>query len=328
MALTGIALQLRPKHRAIQNPSFIYFSSSTSDSNVGNQNTLSSSQYQFQSQSSLYSYFSDVRASLKQQQSPQQKYRQQPSKCSLSSSQTPSEVASLEDIRKNRSGFRRRSAVPTPEDKSSSSSPPLPPSQPISFQELCKRNVISKGEISTNEASIGGRYAIRESLKQHRSLGKNPKEPLRVPPPLRCRSARGLMIMRRRRDKQVASLEEIRKNFSEFRCRSAGGQVVVVISVSSDVSTHLIPGALQVKCDIKRRKFHNECSEARYLSGQFGGTPNFMLAPLKEQLVEKGIAIQITYHPRNRNMSFRKSEMNLKCPESDCESACVQGNTF
>ncbi|CAL5440254.1 unnamed protein product [Camellia sinensis] len=196
MALIGIALQLRPKHRAIQNPSFIFFfSSSTSDSNVGDQNTLSSSQSQFQSQSSLYSYFSDVRASLKQQQSPQQKYRQQPSKCSLSSPQTPSEVASLEDIRKNRSGFRRRSAVPTPEDKSSSSSPPLPPSQPILFQELCKRNVISKGEISTNEASIGGRYAIRESLKQHRSLGRNPKEPLRVPPPLCCRSTRGLMVL-------------------------------------------------------------------------------------------------------------------------------------
>ncbi|KAI7986624.1 hypothetical protein LOK49_LG14G01629 [Camellia lanceoleosa] len=56
---------------------------------------------------------------------------------------------------------------------------------------------------------------------------------------------------------KVASLEEIRKNLSEFHCHSAGGQVVVVISVSSDVSTHLIPGALQVKCDIKRRKFHN-----------------------------------------------------------------------
>ncbi|KAI7985186.1 hypothetical protein LOK49_LG14G01630 [Camellia lanceoleosa] len=198
MALTGIALQLRPKHRAIQNPSFIYFfSSSTSDSNVEDQNTLSSSQSQFQSrsQSSLYSYFSDVKASLKQQESPRHKYRQQPSKCSLSSPQTPSEVASLEDIRKNHSAFRRRSAVSTPEDKSSSSSPPLPPSQTISFQELCKRNVISKGEISTNETSIGCRYAIRESLKQHRSLGRNPKEPLRVPPPLRCRSARGLMVL-------------------------------------------------------------------------------------------------------------------------------------
>ncbi|XP_028116794.1 uncharacterized protein LOC114314509 [Camellia sinensis] len=155
MALTGIALQLRPKHRTIQNPSFIhFFSSSTSDSNVEDQNTP------------------DVKASLKQQQSPQQQYRQQPSKYSLSSPKTPSKVASLEEIRKNLSEFRRRSAVPTPGDKSSSSSPPLPPSQPISFQELYKRNVISKGENSTNEASLRGRYsfdAIRESLKQLRS---------------------------------------------------------------------------------------------------------------------------------------------------------------
>ncbi|GMQ09081.1 hypothetical protein CsSME_00052565 [Camellia sinensis var. sinensis] len=152
MALTGIALQLKPEHRAIQNPSLIhFFPSSTPDSNVEDQNTPSSSpsqsQPQSQSQSSFSSYFSDVKASLKHQQSPQQQHQQQPSKYSVSSAQTPS---------------------------------------------------------------------------------------------------------------KVASLEEIRKNLSEFRCRSAGGQVVVVISVSSDVSTHLIPGALQVKCDIKRRKFHNE----------------------------------------------------------------------
>ncbi|GFZ04041.1 S15/NS1, RNA-binding protein [Actinidia rufa] len=168
MAATAVALQLRSKHRAIRNPSAIHFfsSSSISDSNAENQNTTSSSSSPpppSQSQTSISSYFSDVKASLKKQAPPQQ--RQPPKPFYPSSAQTPtSKVASFEEIRKNLSEFRRRSAVPPPEGK--------PLSQHISLEELYKRNVMSKAEDFANEAGKGGRLsfeAIRESLSQLRS---------------------------------------------------------------------------------------------------------------------------------------------------------------
>ncbi|KAI7986623.1 hypothetical protein LOK49_LG14G01628 [Camellia lanceoleosa] len=72
----------------------------------------------------------------------------------------------------------------------------------------------------------------------------------------------------------------------------------------------------------------SKSSEARYLSGQFGGTPNFMLPPLKEQLVEK------YFHPDNISSSekpkheLQKVRDEFKMSESDCGSARVQCNTF
>ncbi|CAK9169745.1 unnamed protein product [Ilex paraguariensis] len=180
MASTAISLQLRPKHRPFRNPNFLhYFSSSTPDPNAEPQNpttstsSSSSSSSQSQSQASFSSYFSDVKASLKHQSPPQPPRKP----FSLSSPSNPPQAppskvaASLEEIRKNLSEFRRRSAAPLPDDKSQSSSQS---SRHISFQELYKRNVISKGEDSnTNEASKGGGKlsfdAIRESLRHLRS---------------------------------------------------------------------------------------------------------------------------------------------------------------
>ncbi|GFZ17227.1 hypothetical protein Acr_26g0004970 [Actinidia rufa] len=174
MAATAVALQLRSKHRAIRNPTTIHFlsSSSTSDANAEDQNTTSSSSSPSPppslSQTSISSYFSDVKASLRQKAPSQQ--RQPPKPFYPSSAQTPtSKVASLEEIRKNLSEFRRRSAVPLPEDRTSS---PPPSSQHISFQELYKRNLTSKGEDSANESGKGGVIAfeaIRESLRNLRS---------------------------------------------------------------------------------------------------------------------------------------------------------------
>ncbi|KAI7986618.1 30S ribosomal protein S15 [Camellia lanceoleosa] len=393
MALTGIALQLRPKHRTIQNPSFIhFFSSSTSDSNVEDQNTPSSSPSpspspspsQSQSQSSFSSYFSDVKASLKQQQSPQQQYRQQPSKYSLSSPKTPSKVASLEEIRKNLSEFRRRSAVPTPGDKSSSSSsPPLPPSQPISFQELYKRNVISKGENSTNEASLRGRYsfdAIRESLKQLRSNAeKNNQVSINDPMSLskfkesfKLRpvdpNARDSTVMiggsdelpasvfaREMREKKEPESPAMKTEFVKSYSQEELGMKLRKLRPEAKTENWFSLGELNERL-MKLREMEEKETESKVggisfrdlresleklkisdnektkrqtiqrldILGQFGGTPNFMLSPPKEQLVEK------YFHPDNMSSSeklkleLQKVRDEFKMSESDCGSARVQ----
>ncbi|KAL7162192.1 hypothetical protein ACSBR2_042633 [Camellia fascicularis] len=60
------------------------------------------------------------------------------------------------------------------------------------------------------------------------------------------------------------------------------------------------------------------------ISGQFGGTPNFMLAPPKEQLVEK------YFHPDNISSlekpkhELQKVRDEFKMSESDYGSARVQ----
>ncbi|KAF8409027.1 hypothetical protein HHK36_005099 [Tetracentron sinense] len=115
------------------------------------------------------SAFSDVKASLRQSP-PSQRIFPSPSRESPSfSSIKPSKVASLEEIRKNLSEFRHRSAAPLLDETSSSSSS----SQTISFQVLYKKNVIGKGE----EVNIGdgtgksGKLsfeAIHKSLRQLR----------------------------------------------------------------------------------------------------------------------------------------------------------------
>ncbi|KAE7997259.1 hypothetical protein FH972_001907 [Carpinus fangiana] len=176
------ALQLRPKHRTLHNPSLVnLFSTSPTppDPTPADQSPSSTStsphpaQSQSQSQPSFSSYFSDVKASLKQRQQQGQRRPTNPLSPSLSK---PSKVASLEEIRKNLSEFRLRSTVPPPTEPNSSSST-LSSSQHISFQELYKRSVAANAdENSANAESdpgkVGGRLsfeAIRESMRQLRS---------------------------------------------------------------------------------------------------------------------------------------------------------------
>ncbi|KAF5466825.1 hypothetical protein F2P56_016716 [Juglans regia] len=191
------ALQLRPKHRTLHNPSLVHLFSTSStppEPTSADQSPPSASSDPSESQSSLSSYFSDVKASLKQQQQQQRRpaspFSQRnptipakPSSPLDSSFSKPSKIASLEEIRRNLSEFRLRSSVPplsrpnsahatTPSSESSS--------QHISFQELYKRNVSEKAdENGTNTASGAGKFgrsggklsfeAIRESLRQLRS---------------------------------------------------------------------------------------------------------------------------------------------------------------
>ncbi|KAL2506946.1 uncharacterized protein Fot_30593 [Forsythia ovata] len=91
----------------------------------------------------------DVKASLQQESSIQN--RSQISHKTLSFSKStpqtpPSKIASLEEIHKNLSEFCCCSAVQPP--SSSTTSPPSHSGQPISFQKLYKRNILSKTEES------------------------------------------------------------------------------------------------------------------------------------------------------------------------------------
>ncbi|PQQ08429.1 uncharacterized protein Pyn_38426 [Prunus yedoensis var. nudiflora] len=107
---------------------------------------------------------------------PQQQRRPIPQNPSFSNhplSRT-SGVASLEEIRKNLSEFRLRSAVPEPTDSNSApsqqSSTAQGSAQQISFHDLYKRNVLGKSE--DPNANKGGKLsfdAIRDSLKKIKS---------------------------------------------------------------------------------------------------------------------------------------------------------------
>ncbi|KAK4858039.1 hypothetical protein QYF36_010016 [Acer negundo] len=142
-----MALHLcRPKYRFPKNPSLIHlFSTSSSNDDDDNKNDSKNS-------SSFNSYFSDVKASLKKQ-----------------STQTTSS-SSLEEIRKNLSEYRQRSAVPPPITEPNPAASQSP--QHISFQELYKRNQsLSENQSNEMKPAIGklSFEAIRESLRQMKS---------------------------------------------------------------------------------------------------------------------------------------------------------------
>ncbi|PSS07547.1 30S ribosomal protein [Actinidia chinensis var. chinensis] len=378
MAATAVALQLRTKHRAIRNPSAIHFFSysSTSDSNAENQNTTSSSSSSSsssppsQSQTSISSYFSDVKASLKKQAPSQQ--RQPPKPFYPSSAQTPtSKVASLEEIRKNLSEFRRRSAVPPPEGK--------PLSQHISLEELYKRNVMSKAEDFANEAGKGGRLsfeAIRESLSQLRSnatknqvVNNNPmslskfKESFKLGPvDLNARDSRvviggtervpasvfekekrgaespamktefvkmynykelGTKLRKLRPEAKGENwflLEELNERLMKLREMEVKETESRIVGDSfKDLRDSLIK--LQISDNEKTKK---QTIQRLDILGHIGGTPNFMLAPPKEHLVE------MYFHPDNMSSSeklkleLQKVRDEFKMSESDCGSSRVQ----
>ncbi|KAL6996674.1 hypothetical protein U1Q18_006803 [Sarracenia purpurea var. burkii] len=392
MAATAVVVLLGSKRRTIRNPKFLhFFSSSTPDSNAEDQNPPSSSpsappsqsqsQPQPQPQSSFSSYFSDVKASLKQQP-PQQQQRQPRKPFTLfstpSSPQPASNVASLEEIRKNLSEFRRRSAAPPPDDKSSS---PPPFSQPISFQELYKRNVISKDDDSGNEASKGGKLsfeAIRESLRQLRSnvaknqVGNNDpmslskfKESFKLRPV--DPNARDSTVVIGGTGKLPASVfaKEMKEKDTESPAMKTEfvkmysyeelGQKLRNLRPEAKRDNWFSLGELNERL-VKLREMEEKETESRFggvtfkdlreslirmrisddektkkqtiqrlnVLSQLGGTPNFMLAPPKENLVEK------YFHPDNMssseklNLELQKVRDEFKMSESDCGSARVQ----
>ncbi|KAI3463445.1 hypothetical protein Pfo_020108 [Paulownia fortunei] len=169
-------LRLRPNAYARPHPFPLHHYSSSSDpdplSDIPQPEPFREPDSATQTQSSVSSYFNEVKASL-QKEPPQQNRHQTPRKpfsfSNRSPPQTtpPSRTASIEEIRRNLSEFRLRSAAPPPS------------SSTISLQELYKRNVISKADdTSTSDSptetpsvglAAGGKLsveAIRANLRQ------------------------------------------------------------------------------------------------------------------------------------------------------------------
>ncbi|OMP01482.1 Ribosomal protein S15 [Corchorus olitorius] len=170
-----MALHLaRPKRRSLTNPSLFHLFSTSSNNPNNNDESSSNGRNSDNNSSSFSSYFSDVKASLKQQpkERPPSPFSRNPTNPSVPTSNPIPVAASFEEIRKNLSEFRRRSAVPPPTDSSPTQSQSQ--SQPsISFQELYKRNVLGKQQGESNESPAmspaGGKLsfdAIRQSLRQ------------------------------------------------------------------------------------------------------------------------------------------------------------------
>ncbi|EEF31913.1 uncharacterized protein LOC8283083 [Ricinus communis] len=181
----------RPKHRSLTNPSLIHLFSTSSSQNdnasLSPPSQEQQQQQQQQQQTSFSSYFSDVKASLKQQQQDPQSQNKPnfpPLRTPASISKPTSKIASLEEIKKNLAEYRLRSSVPPPTESSSFnttfSDQQQRQTQHISFQDLYKRNMIGKSEnfsgsdngSNKSNKPASGRFsmdAIRESLRQMKS---------------------------------------------------------------------------------------------------------------------------------------------------------------
>ncbi|KAA8541964.1 hypothetical protein F0562_023116 [Nyssa sinensis] len=371
MAAT-MALQLRPKHRPFRNRFIQFFSSSTSDPDVEDQKNNSSPPSQ--SQPSFSSYFSDVKASLKQE-SPQPRQPRKPFSFSStpSSSPNPSKVASLEEIRKNLTEFRRRTAASPHDDH-------------ISFQDLYKRNVIPKDEESNSETSQGGKLsfdAIRRSLQQLRSnaaqnqaqgggTGNESLSLSKYQQTLKLRPADpngknstfviggtdklpASVFGKEMREKKEAKSAAMKTEFVKMYSYGELGEKLRMLRPEGKGGNWFSLGELNERL-MKLREFEEKETNSRIggvafkdlreslltlkmsendkakrsslqklnVLSQLGGTPNFMLAPPKEQLIEK------YFHPDNMSSSekmkveLKKVRDEFKMSESDCGSARVQ----
>ncbi|XP_010265700.1 PREDICTED: uncharacterized protein LOC104603378 [Nelumbo nucifera] len=384
--MAAMALRLRSScSRTIRNPSFVqFFSSSSPDSDDGDDKK------DIQSSPST-PYFSDIKASLKQASPPRRFPQSPPKDIPPLATAKPSKIASLEEIRKNLSEFRRRSSPPPPDEKPSSSSS----SETVSFQELYKRNVVEKseGENAGARSAKGGKLsfeAIRESLRQLRSSTGNqnmndryrgqadrgskvldpmsleafknslklqPQEPSSTPSvfggsetlpvsvfgkemrekdkePQEMKTEflkmysygelgeklRMLRPANNKKDKNWFSLRELNERLMklrEFEEKEADSRIGGVSF--KDLRDSLV--RLRMSDDDKAKKSSMQRLD---ILGQLGKTPNFMMAPPKEHLVEK------YFHPDNMSsaekmkLELKRVRDEFKMSESDCGSARVQ----
>ncbi|XP_057968446.1 uncharacterized protein LOC131157977 [Malania oleifera] len=385
--MASVALHLKRKGRTTpglnpgfvhpKQPSFVHvFSSSSSDSN---DDDIPTSQSSFP----FSSYFSDVKATLKKQPQQHQNPSQAPPRKPLSFSppKTPLRSVALEEIRNNLSHFRHRSVPPAPDNtvaasQASSSSPQ------ISFQEMYKRNVAGKSDV-TGPADKGGRLsfeAVMESVRQLRSTsvavgadkskGTDPmslsafKDSLKLRPvyqqsrvigggpdklpasvfgkELKEKEAGADGTSRRTEFVRPYSLEELGMKLRKLRPEAKGenwfslGELndrVMRLMEIEDKEAQSSFGGVHYKelreSLLKLRMSDNENVKKSNIQrldvlGQLGGTPDFMLAPPKEHLVEK------YFHPDNMSsaekmkLELHKVRDEFKMSESDCGSTRVQ----
>ncbi|KAI9125067.1 hypothetical protein K1719_003683 [Acacia pycnantha] len=172
----ALLLQLRTgtKMNTFKNPSLFHFYTTSNSNDDEPKPTVTSTcdTASTNPNSSISSYFSDVKKVLKQGQSTSPLFTPRNSSnssftASGSTAPTPSKSVPFDEIRKNLSEFRRRYSDPD------STPPSSPSSNQISLQEIYRRNMVRKPGESTPNADvkpgkIGGRPsfdAIRESMQ-------------------------------------------------------------------------------------------------------------------------------------------------------------------
>ncbi|KAH1055181.1 hypothetical protein J1N35_033246 [Gossypium stocksii] len=366
-------LLARSRRRSLANPSLLHlFSTSSNDPN--NDNATTNGNHSANNPPSVSSYFGDVKTDQHQQRP------RNPTNPSTPKSKPKSVSASLLEIRKNLSEFRRRSAGPPPAE-------PIPtPSQSrphISFQELYKRNALAKqGESDESSDGFGtsGKWSIetlRNSLrhmKQNSEANNNVegrsglslsafKNDLKlkssadrvVSPVIGGTStelpaaifdremkgkAKGGETAMRTEFVRTHSYEELGQRLRELRPPEKEGgfslqelnerliklraieEKEINVQINGVNFMDIREGLTTLKWSEEKQK--NKLAQKVDILDLFGRTPEFMLHPPKEQLVEK------YFHPDNMSsaekmkIELAKVRDEFKMSESDCGSARVQ----
>ncbi|KAB2078980.1 hypothetical protein ES319_A06G199500v1 [Gossypium barbadense] len=369
-------LLARSRRRSLANPSLLHlFSTSSNDPN--NDNATANGNHSANNPPSVSSYFGDVKTDQHQQRP------RSPTNPSTPNSKPMSVSASLREIRKNLSEFRRRSAGPSPAEPISTPSQ----SQPhISFQELFKRNASAKqGESNESPNGFGtsGKRAMENlknslrHMKQNSEANNNVegrsgplislsafKNDLKLKPSadrvvspviggtstelpasifereMKGKAKGGETAMRTefvrmygyeelgQRLKELRppekeggfSLQELNERLKKLRAIEEKETDVQI----SGVNFAAIRDGLTALKTSDEEKQKNKLAQKVDILDLFGRTPEFMLHPPKEHLVEK------YFHPDNMSsaekmkIELAKGRDEFKMSESDCGSARVQ----
>ncbi|TYI24236.1 hypothetical protein ES332_A06G219400v1 [Gossypium tomentosum] len=369
-------LLARSRRRSLANPSLLHlFSTSSNDPN--NDNATANGNHSANNPPSVSSYFGDVKTDQHQQRP------RSPTNPSTPNSKPMSVSASLREIRKNLSEFRRRSAGPSPAEPISTPSQ----SQPhISFQELFKRNASAKQGESTespNGFGTSGKRAMENlknslrHMKQNSEANNNVegrsgplislsafKNDLKLKPSadrvvspviggtstelpasifereMKGKAKGGETAMRTefvrmygyeelgQRLKELRppekeggfSLQELNERLKKLRAIEEKETDVQI----SGVNFAAIRDGLTALKTSDEEKQKNKLAQKVDILDLFGRTPEFMLHPPKEHLVEK------YFHPDNMSsaekmkIELAKVRDEFKMSESDCGSARVQ----
>ncbi|KAM5570072.1 37S ribosomal protein S28, mitochondrial [Rosa sericea] len=346
-----MALRLRTNQRTLTNPSLIHLFSTSSSSDPSDSSDPSEPNPQSDS-SSLSNYFSDVKASLRQQ------HRSRPtSQNNNPSLSRPSKAASLDEIRKNLAEFRLRSIGPNP----SAPPPPPPPPNPISFEKLYNKGVSSrKMEFQTIRESLklikpnaANEQNERKGeglglLRFRKSLDMNPSQDEGV----RKGALPSLFYKEKERSGEkswdalktefvkIYSYKELGEKLSklrpeegkEFTLGELSERLVKLRKMEENESESRVGGvnfedlrhSLETMKLSQEQEKHRKTSMQRLRMIDIGQTPEYMMKPPKEGLVEK------YFHPDNMSSAEKlkielgKVRDEFKMSESDCGSARVQ----
>lgn len=392
MAATTISLQLR-RNTLLKNPNSIkFFSSSSSSSSIPQppppQNDNDETTPSNQSQPSFSSYLKDLKQTsqqpFQQTQQPRSPFQQTFQRSQTQFQQTqPTKAASFEEIRKNLAEFRNRTAAPPPPGLNNSQSQFPSPSRGasnISFQELYKKNVESRGNATsenTGSTGIGGKMSydmIRESLKQLRmnkpvevNKGSNNNNvlggskltdslfgntttnvygggslPAKVFGKEGSKKKEGESGEKKTKFLRMYTYGDLGEKLKMLRPEEAKenkGKWFSLKELSerliklrdneekeSEADTKVYKGIRESLQKLASENDDKKKSSVHRIDilGQLGGTPNYMLSPPKEDLVEK------YFHPDHMSsadkmkIELKRVRDEFKMSESDCGSSRVQ----